>query len=159
MIKLDTTKMIRFEDLIDKVRTSNPDADTELLRRAYVFSAYEHKGQVRRSGEPYLVHPLEVADLLADQRLDVVAVAAAAVVVVMAAPLLRVVWLIAAWWRSADWRFVGTGCALLALVVFVMVKLVNNARRRFEAEPPPKAAAAPPEDVLLLREIRDALKK
>jgi GTP pyrophosphokinase len=68
--------MIRFEDLIDKVRTSNPDADTELLRRAYVFSAYEHKGQVRRSGEPYLVHPLEVADLLADQRLDVVAVAA-----------------------------------------------------------------------------------
>ncbi|MCZ4328806.1 large conductance mechanosensitive channel protein MscL [Castellaniella denitrificans] len=48
---------------------------------------------------------------------------------------------------------------LLALVVFVMVKLVNNARRRFEAEPPPKAAAAPPEDVLLLREIRDALKK
>lgn len=48
---------------------------------------------------------------------------------------------------------------LLALVVFVMVKLVNNARRRFEAEPPPKAAAAPPEDILLLREIRDALKK
>jgi len=48
---------------------------------------------------------------------------------------------------------------LLALVVFVMVKLVNNARRRFEAEPPPQAAAAPAEDVLLLREIRDALKK
>ncbi|GMV23818.1 MAG: GTP pyrophosphokinase [Acidimicrobiia bacterium] len=68
--------MIRFEDLIDKVRKANPDADTELLRRAYVFSAYEHKGQVRRSGEPYLVHPLEVADLLADQRLDAVAVAA-----------------------------------------------------------------------------------
>jgi guanosine-3',5'-bis(diphosphate) 3'-pyrophosphohydrolase len=68
--------MIRFEDLIDKVRTSTPEADTELLRRAYVFSAYEHKGQVRRSGEPYLVHPLEVADMLADMRLDVVAVAA-----------------------------------------------------------------------------------
>ncbi len=68
--------MIRFEDLIDKVRTATPEADTELLRRAYVFSAYEHKGQVRRSGEPYLVHPLEVADLLADMRLDVVAVAA-----------------------------------------------------------------------------------
>src|SRR5438309_1695611 len=56
--------MIRFEDLIEKVRTTNPDADVELLRRAYVFSAYEHKGQVRHSGEPYLVHPLEVADLL-----------------------------------------------------------------------------------------------
>jgi GTP pyrophosphokinase len=68
--------MIRFEDLIEKVRAANPEADTELLRRAYVFSAYEHKGQVRRSGEPYLVHPLEVADLLADMRLDPVAVAA-----------------------------------------------------------------------------------
>src|SRR5947207_1885123 len=68
--------MIRFEDLIEKVRATNPDADVELLRRAYVFSAYEHKGQVRHSGEPYLVHPLEVADLLADMKLDVVAVAA-----------------------------------------------------------------------------------
>src|SRR5688572_15991531 len=68
--------MIRFEDLVEKVRASNPDADTELLRRAYVFSAFEHKGQVRHSGEPYLVHPLEVADQLADMRLDVVAIAA-----------------------------------------------------------------------------------
>jgi GTP pyrophosphokinase len=68
--------MIRFEDLIEKVRAANPDADLELLRRAYVFSAYEHKGQVRRSGEPYLVHPLQVADILADLRLDVVAIAA-----------------------------------------------------------------------------------
>ena len=68
--------MIRFEDLLEKVRVANPDADTELLRRAYVFSAYEHKGQVRRSGEPYMVHPLEVADILADLRLDVVAIAA-----------------------------------------------------------------------------------
>src|SRR4026209_1070632 len=68
--------MIRFEDLVEKVRAGNPDADTELLRRAYVFSAYEHKGQVRRSGEPYLVHPLEAADILADMRLDVVAIAA-----------------------------------------------------------------------------------
>src|SRR5215468_915843 len=68
--------MIRFEDLVEKVRGANPEAQTELLRRAYVFSAYEHKGQVRRSGEPYLVHPLEVADVLADLRLDVVAVAA-----------------------------------------------------------------------------------
>src|ERR687892_2694575 len=68
--------MIRFEDLVEKVRTTNPDADTELLRRAYVFSAFEHKGQVRHSGEPYLVHPLEVADQLADMKLDVVAIAA-----------------------------------------------------------------------------------
>ncbi len=68
--------MIRFEDLIEKVRRNNPDADVELLRRAYVFSADEHKGQVRHSGEPYLVHPLEVADFLADMHLDVTAIAA-----------------------------------------------------------------------------------
>ena len=40
------------------------DADVELLRRAYVFSAFEHRGQVRHSGEPYLIHPLAVADFL-----------------------------------------------------------------------------------------------
>ena len=68
--------MIRFEDLLDKVRSYSPDADLELLRRAYVFSALEHKGQVRHSGEPYLVHPLEVADILADMKLDAVCVAA-----------------------------------------------------------------------------------
>ena len=68
--------MIRFETLLEKVRSYSPEADLELLRRAYVFSAFEHKGQVRHSGEPYLVHPLEVADFLADMKLDVVAVAA-----------------------------------------------------------------------------------
>src|SRR4026209_2038545 len=67
--------MIRFEDLVEKVRNLNPDADIDLLRRAYMFSAFEHKGQGRHSGEPYLVHPLEVADQLADMKLDVVAVA------------------------------------------------------------------------------------
>jgi GTP pyrophosphokinase len=68
--------MIRFEDLLDKVRGYNPEADFELLRKAYVFSALEHKGQIRRSGEPYLVHPLEVSDILADMRLDAVCIAA-----------------------------------------------------------------------------------
>jgi GTP pyrophosphokinase len=68
--------MIRFEDLLDKVRAYSPDADLELLRRAYVFSAFEHRGQVRRSGEPYLIHPLAVADFLVDLRLDVVAISA-----------------------------------------------------------------------------------
>ena len=58
--------MIRFEDLVEKVRANNPEADIELLRRAYVFSAFEHRGQVRHSGEPYLIHPLAVADFLAD---------------------------------------------------------------------------------------------
>jgi GTP pyrophosphokinase len=68
--------VIRFEDLLDKVRGYSPDADLELLRRAYVFSALEHKGQIRHSGEPYLVHPLEVADILADMKLDAVCIAA-----------------------------------------------------------------------------------
>src|SRR5918993_892301 len=68
--------MIRFEDLLERVRAYTSDEEREFLRRAYVFSALEHKGQVRHSGEPYLVHPLEVASLLADMRLDVVAIAA-----------------------------------------------------------------------------------
>jgi GTP pyrophosphokinase len=68
--------MIRFETLVEKVRSYSPEADVELLRKAHVFSALEHKGQVRHSGEPYLVHPLEVADILADLKMDVVAVAA-----------------------------------------------------------------------------------
>ncbi|OFV91624.1 MAG: GTP pyrophosphokinase [Acidobacteria bacterium RIFCSPLOWO2_12_FULL_65_11] len=68
--------MIRFEDLLEKVRAYSPDADVELLRRAYVFSAFEHRGQVRHSGEPYLIHPLAVADFLADMRLDAVAISA-----------------------------------------------------------------------------------
>ena len=68
--------MIRFENLLEKVRAYGSEADIELLRRAYVFSALEHKGQVRHSGEPYLVHPLAVADFLADMKLDAVAVAA-----------------------------------------------------------------------------------
>jgi len=68
--------MIRFESLLEKVRSYSPEADVELLRKAYVFSALEHKGQVRHSGEPYLIHPLEVADLLADMKMDIVAVAA-----------------------------------------------------------------------------------
>jgi GTP diphosphokinase / guanosine-3',5'-bis(diphosphate) 3'-diphosphatase len=68
--------MIRFETLLDKVRGYSSDAEIELLRRAYAFSALEHKGQLRHSGEPYLTHPLEVAYILAEMRLDVVAVAA-----------------------------------------------------------------------------------
>jgi len=68
--------MIRFEDLLEKVRAYSPVPDVELLRRAYVFSAFEHKGQVRHSGEPYLIHPLAVADILADMKLDAVAIAA-----------------------------------------------------------------------------------
>jgi guanosine-3',5'-bis(diphosphate) 3'-pyrophosphohydrolase len=67
--------MIRFEDIFEKVQKHHPGADLELLRKAYIFSAIEHKGQTRASGEPYLVHPLEVADILADMKLDPACVA------------------------------------------------------------------------------------
>jgi GTP pyrophosphokinase len=67
--------MIRFEDIYDTVSRHHPGADLELLRKAYVFSAVEHKGQTRASGEPYLVHPLEVAAILADMRMDPACVA------------------------------------------------------------------------------------
>ena len=67
--------MIRIEDIVEKVHKNHPQADLDLLRRAYLFSAKEHKGQKRASGESYLVHPLEVANILADMRLDEVSVA------------------------------------------------------------------------------------
>ena len=67
--------MIRIEEIVEKVGRNHPQADLDLLRRAYFFSARAHKGQTRASGEPYLVHPLEVANILADMRLDEVSVA------------------------------------------------------------------------------------
>ena len=66
--------MIRIEDIIEKVERNRPNADIEMIRRAYLFSALHHRGQKRASGEPYLVHPLEVADILAEMRLDEVSV-------------------------------------------------------------------------------------
>ena len=68
--------MISFDDLAVKARTHNPESDTDLLHRAYEFSAVEHAGQRRRSGEEYITHPLEVAGLVADMKLDDVAIAA-----------------------------------------------------------------------------------
>jgi len=67
--------MIRFEDILDKIESYKPDYDEELLQRAYIFSAREHRGQVRSSGEPYLVHPLNVAYILSDMRLDETSIA------------------------------------------------------------------------------------
>lgn len=63
--------MTQFEDVYETVRSNHPGApDLELLRKAYIFSAIEHKGQTRASGEPYLTHPLEVAAILAEMRSD-----------------------------------------------------------------------------------------
>jgi GTP diphosphokinase / guanosine-3',5'-bis(diphosphate) 3'-diphosphatase len=68
---------LRFVELTDKVRKNRPGDDFELLRRAYDFAAEQHKGQTRLSGEPYLSHPVEVAHLLADMKLDVTSLCAA----------------------------------------------------------------------------------
>ncbi|HEX8170750.1 MAG TPA: bifunctional (p)ppGpp synthetase/guanosine-3',5'-bis(diphosphate) 3'-pyrophosphohydrolase [Thermoanaerobaculia bacterium] len=67
--------MIRFEDILDRIESYKPDFDEELLQKAYIFSAREHRGQVRSSGEPYLIHPLNVAYILADMRLDETSIA------------------------------------------------------------------------------------
>jgi GTP pyrophosphokinase len=67
--------MLRFNDILERLTSYNPNADTDLLRKAYVFSAKVHLGQVRLSGEPYLNHPLEVAGILTQLRLDVASVA------------------------------------------------------------------------------------
>jgi GTP pyrophosphokinase len=62
--------MIRLNDILEKVSAYHADADLDLIKKAYVFSSKVHQGQIRKSGEPYLVHPLEVAGLLADLKLD-----------------------------------------------------------------------------------------
>ena len=68
--------MIRINDIIDKITEYYPDVDLDIIDRAYIYSARVHDGQVRLSGEPYLSHPLEVAGILTDMKLDVVSVAA-----------------------------------------------------------------------------------
>jgi GTP pyrophosphokinase len=68
--------MIRITDILDKVAENHPDADVDIIDRAYIFSARVHDGQMRLSGEPYLSHPLEVAGILADMKLDSVSIAA-----------------------------------------------------------------------------------
>ncbi len=63
--------MIRLSDILDKIASYNPVADLNLIRKAYVYCAKVHQGQTRLSGEPYIIHPMEVAGVLADLRLDV----------------------------------------------------------------------------------------
>ncbi|HYA90764.1 MAG TPA: bifunctional (p)ppGpp synthetase/guanosine-3',5'-bis(diphosphate) 3'-pyrophosphohydrolase [Thermodesulfobacteriota bacterium] len=67
--------MLRFNDVLERLTSYQPNADIELLKKAYVFSAKVHLGQVRLSGEPYLNHPLEVAGILTQLKLDVASVA------------------------------------------------------------------------------------
>ena len=62
--------MLRLNDILDRVSGYHPSPDLDVIKKAYVYSAKVHQGQVRQSGEPYLVHPLEVAGILAELKLD-----------------------------------------------------------------------------------------
>jgi guanosine-3',5'-bis(diphosphate) 3'-pyrophosphohydrolase len=68
--------LIRVNDIIDRIAEYHPQADLDIIDRAYIYSARVHDGQVRLSGEPYLSHPLEVAGILSDMKLDVISVTA-----------------------------------------------------------------------------------
>jgi len=68
--------MIRINDILDRIAQYHPEADLDIIDRAYIYSARVHAGQVRLSGEPYLSHPLEVAGILSEMKLDSVSVAA-----------------------------------------------------------------------------------
>ncbi len=67
----------RFAELLGKLKANRPGDDPALLRRAYEFAAEQHSTQLRQSGEPFLSHPIEVAHILADLKLDVTTLCAA----------------------------------------------------------------------------------
>ncbi|MBV9623033.1 MAG: bifunctional (p)ppGpp synthetase/guanosine-3',5'-bis(diphosphate) 3'-pyrophosphohydrolase [Acidobacteria bacterium] len=75
-IATNVLTVTKFRELLRRMREDRPGDDPELVRKAYEFSQRIHSGQQRASGEPYLVHPLEVALVLAEMKMDAVAVAA-----------------------------------------------------------------------------------
>ena len=75
-IATNVLTVTKFRELLREMRQNRPNDDVELVRKAYEFSQKYHSGQQRASGEPYLVHPLEVALVLAEMKMDAVAVAA-----------------------------------------------------------------------------------
>src|SRR3984957_2869533 len=66
----------RFESLLRQVQANRPSEDISLIRKAWEFCVQQHDGQMRASGEPYVIHPLEVAEVLAEMKLDATAIAA-----------------------------------------------------------------------------------
>ena len=68
---------MRQYDLVERVRSYNPDTNEDLLNRAYVYAMKAHGSQIRASGDPYFSHPLEVAAILTDLKLDDATIAAA----------------------------------------------------------------------------------
>jgi guanosine-3',5'-bis(diphosphate) 3'-pyrophosphohydrolase len=75
-IATTTLTVTKFRELLKKMRDNRPGDDLEIVRKAYEFSQKHHAGQTRASGEPYLVHPLEVALVLAEMKMDPVAISA-----------------------------------------------------------------------------------
>ena len=75
--KTPRTRMMRQYDLVDRVRSYNPDTDEDLLNQAYVYAMKAHGEQKRASGDPYFSHPLEVAAILTDLKLDDATIVAA----------------------------------------------------------------------------------
>jgi len=75
-IATNVLTVTRFRELLKRIRSYRPNDDLELVRRAYNYSLLHHTGQQRASGEPYLVHPLEVACVLAEMKLDPIAIVA-----------------------------------------------------------------------------------
>ncbi len=69
--------MSSVADILERIRTYSPDADVKPVMTAYLLAARAHAGQTRKSGEPYLTHPLAVAGILADMRMDVDTIATA----------------------------------------------------------------------------------
>src|SRR5450631_3278155 len=67
----------RFEAMLRQVQANRPSEDVSLIRKAWEFCVSHHFGQIRASGEPYIIHPLEVAEVLAEMKLDATAIAAA----------------------------------------------------------------------------------
>ena len=68
--------LTKFRDLMKRMQESRPQDDLSIVKKAYDYSLKHHDGQTRASGEPYLVHPLEVALVLAEMKMDPVAIAA-----------------------------------------------------------------------------------
>ena len=66
----------RFQDLLKTVKANRPSEDTAPIAKAWEFCVHYHEGQLRASGEPYIIHPLEVAEVLAEMKLDATAIAA-----------------------------------------------------------------------------------
>jgi GTP diphosphokinase / guanosine-3',5'-bis(diphosphate) 3'-diphosphatase len=69
--------MVGLTDIVERVRSYQPQADFDLINRAYVFAAQKHDGQLRKSGDPYIIHPTSVASIIAEMKLDGASVCAA----------------------------------------------------------------------------------